>query len=86
MIERSGVKLDGSNFRSKPSTAITMAAWVNSYSLAVQGSVQQIFVANDFKQRGKMTSLKRYNAIIVELIIFLVVLSKLKRLQLLLTY
>ena len=58
MSERGGVKLDGSNFRNKPSTAITMTAWVNAYSLSDKGSVQQIFIANDGKQRGMNSSLR----------------------------
>ena len=52
MLERGGVKLDGPNFRSKPSSAVTIAAWVNSYSLSDEGSVQQIFIAKDSTQRG----------------------------------
>lgn len=46
------MKLDGPNFRNKPSGAITVAAWLNAYSLSDEGSVQQIFIAKDSKERG----------------------------------
>ena len=52
LSERGGVKIDGSNFRNKPSTAITIATWANPYSLSDQGSVQQVFVAKNCKNQG----------------------------------
>ena len=45
------MKLNGVSFRGKPSTAITIATWVNLYSLGSPGTTQQIFIAKDSKQR-----------------------------------
>jgi len=55
MSERGGVKIDGSNFRNKPSTAITIATWANPYSLSDQGAVQQVFVAKNSKNQAQIS-------------------------------